>query len=65
MLFKGGDYSLDSIKSINAKHFVTGSQDGTLALWATNKSKPIYEINEAHQDCWMTALVIDFIVLFS
>jgi len=57
LLFKGGNYSLDSIRSINPKHFVTGSQDGTLALWATNKSKPIYEVDEAHGPSnWMTAV---------
>jgi len=59
---------LDSIRSINPKHFVTGSQDGTLALWATNKSKPIYEVDEAHGPSnWMTAvvkLVLIFLLMF-
>jgi len=56
LLFKGGDYSLDSIRSVNPRNFVTGSQDGSISLWAVNKSKPLHSIKHAHGDCWMTAV---------
>ena len=55
--FKGGDYSIDSIRSVNSKHFVTGSQDGKFSLWATKKNKPMSEVQDAHGECWITSVV--------
>lgn len=28
LIFNGGDYSIDSVKALSARNFVTGSQDG-------------------------------------
>jgi len=53
---------LDSIRSINPKQFVTGSQDGSVSLWAANKSKAIHSIKQAHGDAWVTAVVRPFLL---
>jgi len=56
LIFKSGDYSIDCIKAVNSRHFITGSQNGQLDLWTLNKRKPIYEAPDAHDSNWITSI---------
>lgn len=44
-IFEG---SIDCCSMIDETLFVTGSDNGSVALWATGKKKPIFVIREAH-----------------
>lgn len=48
--------SMDCCSMIDDTHFVTGSDNGTIALWSTQKKKPVFTIAQAHgQDEPLTA----------
>lgn len=48
--------SMDCCSMIDDSHFVTGSDNGTIALWSTQKKKPVYVIANGHgHDQPMTA----------
>lgn len=40
--------SIDVCAMIDDAHFVTGSDNGKLALWSTQKKKPVYIVDQAH-----------------
>ncbi|XP_050716461.1 U3 small nucleolar RNA-interacting protein 2-like [Eriocheir sinensis] len=46
--FSGHQDSIDGVKLINEKAFVTFGQDGCLALWATHKKRPQFVLKAAH-----------------
>ncbi|BFZ57298.1 pre-rRNA processing protein [Savitreella phatthalungensis] len=55
LVFRGGDAkesftegSLDCCAQIDKELFVTGSDNGTLALWSTTKKKALFRIATAH-----------------
>jgi WD40 repeat protein len=55
-VFKGHDYAIDRVRTINLERFITASQDGSVNLWHTKKSKPVFKFPHAHQKGWISAL---------
>lgn len=50
LVFNGTHFdSIDCISMLNEEFFLTGSNDGTLAMWCINKKKPLSTIKNAHQ----------------
>jgi len=50
LVFNGTHFdSIDCISMLNEELFLTGSNDGTLAIWCINKKKPLSTIKNAHQ----------------
>jgi len=41
-------YQIDLVKSLNNEFFLSGSYDGMISLWRTNKKKPIFKLQNAH-----------------
>lgn len=58
LLFQGQSRSIDCVRVINHEWFVSGSEDGSVALWKASKKKPSYLIKEAHGGLWVTALAV-------
>jgi len=57
LVLQGGHKaSLDCVKMLDEVHFLSGSQDGTLALWHTSKKKPCSIIRGAHGDSWISSV---------
>lgn len=62
MVFRGHTAPIDCVAQLNAESFVSGSQDGTLALWSSLRKKPLAQAAAAHGEarwggaCWMSAL---------
>lgn len=56
LIFRGGAHrnvasaegSIDCVAVVPPTHFVTGSDNGSIALWSIHKKKPLFIINEAH-----------------
>ncbi|KAI5301089.1 pre-rRNA processing protein [Ascosphaera pollenicola] len=56
LIFRGGAHknvstaegSIDCVAVVPPTHFVTGSDNGAIALWSIHKKKPLYTIAEAH-----------------
>lgn len=49
--------SIDCIKLLDDSNFVSGSQDGTIALWNSAKRKPLSLIKNAHgEGVWIVSL---------
>lgn len=57
MIYAGHDYSIDVVKAVDSEHFITASQDGSIALWSVKKKKPVFVEKKPHGDNWVTALV--------
>ena len=47
--------SLDCIGALANNILVTGSQDGCLQLWSTDKKKPVETMRNAHQGEWISS----------
>jgi ribosomal RNA-processing protein 9 len=56
LIFKDQNFSVDCVKGINPTTFVTGSQDGVVALWNNGKTKPVSHIEGAHTGGWISAI---------
>ncbi|OQV19572.1 U3 small nucleolar RNA-interacting protein 2 [Hypsibius exemplaris] len=62
LVFQLPSGSLECISLIDDDHFVTGGDDGSVALWGAHKKKPIYTVRQAHrapitgEACWVTAI---------
>ncbi|XP_028401907.1 U3 small nucleolar RNA-interacting protein 2-like [Dendronephthya gigantea] len=66
LVFNGSCGSIDCLRMINEKSFVSGSDDGSLSLWAITKKKPLCTVSKAHQptadnidaprESWITSL---------
>ena len=41
---------------MNNYTFATGSEDGSISLWATNKTKPVQTLPDAHGSTWISSL---------
>ena len=53
--------SIECISLIDDEHFVTGGDDGSVALWGAHKKKPMYTVRNAHQTpagepCWVACV---------
>jgi WD40 repeat protein len=44
------------VRAINLEQFVTVCQDGSVNLWNTKKTKPVFKFAHAHQKGWISAL---------
>lgn len=59
LLFEAGavSESLDCVAMLSETGFLTGAQDGTIAMWDSLRKKPTLQIREAHgRGNWITAL---------
>eukprot|EP00871_Galdieria_phlegrea_P005140 jgi/Galph1/5627/GphlegSOOS_G4218.1 len=50
LIFRGHNGSIDSVAFVNGKTFVSGSEDGSLALWSRFNKKPVLYVHEAHSE---------------
>ena len=41
--------------------FITGGQDGNLAMWNMKRKKPIFDMQQVHNGEWVTCLVRNLI----
>lgn len=57
LIFKTRNYSLDAVFAFDDYHFVTSAQNGEIALWNTNKMKPLVSFMSNHKNGWVGALV--------
>lgn len=48
LIFKGHEQSIDAVAAVDEETFVTGSQDGCVAFWSTQKKKPTKEVPSCH-----------------
>lgn len=56
MIFDEQLFSLDCVKSVNQNFFLTGSQDGSVALWNIGKKKPLRVIDAHCKDGWVSSI---------
>lgn len=54
--FNEREYSLDCVKGINSTAFITGCQDGSVALWSTMKTRPMKTLENSHNNGWVCSL---------
>ena len=48
LIFRGHEASIDCVSMTNEELFVSGSQDGCVAVWSVRKKKPIASRSRAH-----------------
>lgn len=48
LIFRGHKRGMDTVVMLNEGNYVSGSQDGAIALWNINKKKPVYRLENAH-----------------
>lgn len=48
--------SLDCITALSPLQYVTGAQDGSLALWSSSKKKPLDICKQAHNGEWISSV---------
>ena len=48
LIFRGHEASIDCVSMTNEEIFVSGSQDGAVAVWSVRKKKPIVSRPRAH-----------------
>ena len=63
LVFNGPQTSIDAISLLNEEHWVTGGEDGHLAVWGIHKKKPLCVVQHSHgldpansQPHWVSAL---------
>lgn len=56
MVFKGHNYAIDRVRSINQERFITACQDGSVNIWITKKTKPVFKCQVAHAKGWISAM---------
>lgn len=50
LIFQGTNFdSIDCVALINDDHFISGSNDGSIALWHVSKKKPLFSLKKAHE----------------
>ncbi|CAK9029917.1 U3 small nucleolar RNA-interacting protein 2 (RRP9 homolog) (U3 small nucleolar ribonucleoprotein-associated 55 kDa protein) (U3 snoRNP-associated 55 kDa protein) (U3-55K), partial [Durusdinium trenchii] len=50
--------SIDCVRMLDEVHFLSGSQESSLALWHTSKKKPCSLVRNAHGSTWITAVAV-------
>ncbi|GJQ13803.1 hypothetical protein GpartN1_g5594.t1 [Galdieria partita] len=50
LIFRGHNASIDCVTFVTGNQFVSGSEDGSLALWSRLKRKPVLYIHDAHDE---------------
>lgn len=57
LVFNGVGESIDCVAMLTESAFVSGSENGTLALWDSQRKKPQHTIRNAHgANAWITAV---------
>lgn len=56
MVFKGHNYAIDRVRTINQERFITACQDGSVNLWNIRKTKPVFKCQDAHGKGWIAAM---------
>lgn len=49
LVFRGQKASIDCLSIIHDEAYVSGAQDGSVALWSTQKKKPTFVVDRAHR----------------
>jgi len=47
---------MDCVRALSNNNFVTGSESGNLDLWSMSKKKPIFTLEKAHDNNWITSI---------
>ena len=55
-MYKGHNYAIDRVRTINQERFITACQDGSVNLWNIRKTKPVFKCQLAHAKGWISAL---------
>lgn len=54
LIFSGyHDYSVDCVKALTNESFITGGQDSSIALWTIKKKKPLFNLQNLHDNHWI------------
>lgn len=56
VVYKGHNYAIDRVRTINQERFVTACQDGSVHIWNTKKTKPVFKMATAHPQGWIAAM---------
>lgn len=48
-VFESSHQSVDSVRFIDDKTFVSGGEDGTISIWSTMKRTPVFSLPNAHK----------------
>lgn len=56
LLYSGHKYSIDSARMISETSFLTGSQDGSVAIWRKTQMKPYFKFPDAHGGKWISSV---------
>lgn len=56
LIFKPRDYPLDGLVALSPYNFVSGGQNGEIALWSTRKDKPVCKLGDMHEKGWIGSL---------
>eukprot|EP01096_Ripella_sp_DP13-Kostka_P015977 TRINITY_DN7647_c0_g1_i2.p1 TRINITY_DN7647_c0_g1~~TRINITY_DN7647_c0_g1_i2.p1 ORF type:complete len:487 (+),score=171.41 TRINITY_DN7647_c0_g1_i2:34-1494(+) len=49
LVFRGQKASIDCLSIVHDEAYVSGAQDGSVALWSTQKKKPVFVTDRAHR----------------
>lgn len=52
--------SLDCVASLDRNRFVTGSENGEIAMWNITKQKPIWRLPNIHSRGWVSSLAAQY-----
>ena len=58
LVYGGHQLSIDCVRIVNADCFVTGGEDGCIAVWKTGKKKPSAVFEKMHGGAWITSLAV-------
>lgn len=56
LIFKGHQACIDCIRLLHDQSFLSGSQDGSVAIWNTLKKKPTAYFEQAHAGEWISSV---------
>jgi ribosomal RNA-processing protein 9 len=56
LLHRGQTASIDCVAFINEERYFSGSQDGSVSLWRSDKKSPAHVIKNAHGSQWVTSV---------
>eukprot|EP00850_Spirogloea_muscicola_P018712 SM000174S03367 [mRNA] locus=s174:299591:301388:+ [translate_table: standard] len=48
LVFRGHSASIDCCKFLTGNEYITGSEDGSVALWTVQRKKPVHVVRRAH-----------------
>ena len=57
-IFSSGGHTapVDSVFAIDANHYLSGGQDGSICLWGSTSRKSLHRVEDAHVGDWITSV---------